>query len=336
MAFETIFSLLLPQVTIDVDSMDPNDAASWDGTYQFCDMTSNQAIVYNNVSRADRHNVLLEAIDLAKESRSSSDPEFVKDVTDLLNILLARDVYPYLKGRVHVQVAPSTAYSKEGTIQHAKKLVSLFEKHGIPNDRVCVKIPATPESLLACQQLECEGIRTLATCLFSVEQAVAASQASCLYVAPYFNELRVHFEPALWKKYSETALEHPMSSVISSIVKTFKAIGSKTLVMPASIVTAEEVLALTSLGPDHLTLSGGVLTQLRRPPQEADLSTLSSLASIGRAVPVQQDLLAGNGKLLAEALKADAEANRKLKDALELFAMMEDKTFELIKRELAA
>lgn len=54
-------------------------------------------------------------------------------------------------------------------------------------DRVCIKIPVTPESVVACAQLTSLGIKTLGTCLFSVAQAVAASQAGCLYVAPYFN-----------------------------------------------------------------------------------------------------------------------------------------------------
>ena len=55
--------------------------------------------------------------------------------------------------------------------------------------RVCIKIPATPESIIACKYLEQLGIRTLATCLFSVPQAMAAHQAGCLYIAPYFNGL---------------------------------------------------------------------------------------------------------------------------------------------------
>ena len=117
-------------------------------------------------------------------------------------------------------------------------------------DRVCIKIPATAESIVACQFLENAGIRTLATCLFSVPQALAASQAGCLYVAPYFNgklvgghtqgcisylalELRVHFEPNLWKKYEDTASEHPTSHVVKEIVASFRSIGSRTLVMPA-------------------------------------------------------------------------------------------------------
>ena len=52
---------------------------------------------------------------------------------------------------------------------------------------MCIKIPATPESVVACKYLEQIGIRTLSTCLFSVPQALAAHQAGCLYIAPYFN-----------------------------------------------------------------------------------------------------------------------------------------------------
>ena len=127
---------------------------------------------------------------------------------------------------------------------------------------MCIKIPATPESVVACKYLEQIGIRTLSTCLFSVPQALAAHQAGCLYIAPYFNgmisfnstsaecvlmalftrfstmkfgtqELRVHFEAGVWKEYADTAKEHPASSVIASIVKLYKEIGAKTLVMPA-------------------------------------------------------------------------------------------------------
>lgn len=46
-------------------------------------------------------------------------------------------------------------------------------------------------------------------------------------------ELRVHFEPATWKAYKDTFNEHPVISIIGNIIETYKAIGSKTLVMPA-------------------------------------------------------------------------------------------------------
>ena len=52
---------------------------------------------------------------------------------------------------------------------------------------MCIKVPSTPEGILACKSLQAEGINTLATSLFSVPQAIAAHQAGCLYIAPWLN-----------------------------------------------------------------------------------------------------------------------------------------------------
>ncbi|CDO71567.1 hypothetical protein BN946_scf184911.g37 [Trametes cinnabarina] len=283
------------------------------------------------------------------------------------------EVYPHITGRVHAQTSPSTAYSTEATIQHAKKLVALFETNGIPKSRVCIKIPATPESIVACNYLERLGIRTLATCLFSVPQAMAAHQAGCLYVAPYFNgsapfllpppiltppyrnlkELRVHFEPGVWKEYGDTAREHPMAPVIGAIVQLYKGIGARTLVMPASIVTAKEVLALVSLKPDHLTLSGAVLDQLATAespafldedpkPHHPELPLESDPAGTKPTEPVNEPNVTGinfleNGAAaLREAFAADAETSRKMADALKIFGEMEEKTKELLRAALKA
>ena len=125
-------------------------------------------------------------------------------------MLLAKEVYPHINGKVHAQTSPFAALdiknATEKTIQHAQKLVAIFDSLGIRKcvchlhypmpsvlasdtgrDRVCIKIPATPESLVACEKLSQLNINTLATCVFSVAQAQAAAQAGCLYVAPYFN-----------------------------------------------------------------------------------------------------------------------------------------------------
>ena len=60
--------------------------------------------------------------------------------------------------------------------------------------RVCIKIPSTWEGLQACRALEADGIATLATTMFSMEQAALAAHARCTYIAPYVNQLRVHFD----------------------------------------------------------------------------------------------------------------------------------------------
>ncbi|KAI0732392.1 aldolase [Fomitopsis betulina] len=351
MAASDLLSYVRSQVTVDVDSMDPAVAARHTSdTAKFSDMTSNQAIVFGEASKSDRADLLREACALAARNNASNLDLQVDNALDILTVLLAKQVFPYLTGRVHVQTAPAVAYDAEGTVTHVQKLLALFEAHGIPKSRVCFKIPATPESLIACAQLEKEDIRTLATTLFSVPQAVAASQAGCLYVAPYFNELRVHFESGVWKEYTDTANEHPMSQVISAIVHTFKAIGSNTLVMPASIVNSTEAVALTSLHPDHLTLSGGVLDQLAAAQSLVNASgapnATNETGTYPTAIPFsyrlisltveKTDFLANGGVALREALAADAEATRKLADALKIFSDMELKTKELIHKQLSS
>lgn len=49
--------------------------------------------------------------------------------------------------------------------------------------------------MIACRALEQAGVRTLATTLFTLAQAVLAAEVGCTYVAPYVNQLKVHFEP---------------------------------------------------------------------------------------------------------------------------------------------
>lgn len=65
---------------------------------------------------------------------------------------------------------------------------------GFDTRRVCIKIPATWEGIQACRELEKRDIATLATAVFCIEQAALAADAGCKYIAPFINELRVHFD----------------------------------------------------------------------------------------------------------------------------------------------
>lgn len=63
------------------------------------------------------------------------------------------------------------------------------------SSRACIKIPVTTAGVQAAAQLKKEGIMTLGTCLFSVPQAVAASQAGMVAVSMYLNgEFRIKAE----------------------------------------------------------------------------------------------------------------------------------------------
>ena len=128
---------------------------------------------------------------------------------------LSLRIAPHITGCIHVQTNPKLAYDTQRTIKNAESrsycqppiifLGCLLTSPGIISHvnhllnidtrRICIKIPATWEVLQACRELEKKGINTLATIVFSLEQTALAAAAGCHYIAPYVNELRVHFDP---------------------------------------------------------------------------------------------------------------------------------------------
>lgn len=57
-----------------------------------------------------------------------------------------------------------------------------------------IKVVSTWEGLQACKTLESSGIKTIATTLFTFEQAALAAEAGCKYIAPFLHELKAFFD----------------------------------------------------------------------------------------------------------------------------------------------
>lgn len=86
MASATLLADVRARVTVDVDSMDPTDAARHtDDTIKFCDMTSNQAIVHGQAIRPERAALFKAACSQIRTSRAELDIDTqVSDAIDLL------------------------------------------------------------------------------------------------------------------------------------------------------------------------------------------------------------------------------------------------------------
>ncbi|KAG6811027.1 hypothetical protein H0H92_009292 [Tricholoma furcatifolium] len=338
----SLLSQLRKLVSIDIDSMDPSVTRRHE-QYTFTDMTSNQAIVYNQATHPENKSVIFEAIEYVRTlhpNRAENAAEVadrLRLALDVVTVHMARLVYPYLTGKVHVQTSPSVAYDAEKTITHARRIVDLFEAYGIPGARVCIKIPATPAGIVACRVLSSPAsesgfapINTLATSVFSVAQAQAASQAGCVYVAPYYNELRAHFDQTTWVEYKDPGREHPMSSVIASIIASLKEAGSSILVMPASsIKTVQEVLALVSLRPDHITIPAHILDDLAAAPAVAEADLAPVIAPPPELETV--DFLEKDAAALDFAIASNADVERRIRDAIDLFTECELRAMEYVR-----
>ena len=170
-------------------------------------------------------------------------------------ILLALPILPHLSGRIHIQVNPFHSYSTWAIIANAERIHRFFHRlaPSFPSTRISVKIPSSWEGLQACRILESKGINTLATTLFSMEQAVLAGKMGCTYIAPYVNELRVHFDAG----YRDEA---PNFQLCVEAQRYYEKHGQKTVVLPASLTSVKECMMLA--GADHITISPPLLREL--------------------------------------------------------------------------
>ena len=337
-------------LNVDVDSMDPKVAKNLIALgVQPVDQTSNQILVGDGILDPDNAEML-------KKTIAEVCDKGWEAVYDRMSVLLCLKNLPNISGRVLLQTSPSQAYDTDKIVDHARRYAAEFERAGISKDRFCIKIPATGPGMNAGPILLAEGIRTLGTSLFSVPQAIASSQAGCLYISPYFNEVKAH-DPAtgLFPNVRDPAVEHPMSPRMVQIYEAYRELEAKTgktqpLIKGASNITAQEVLAVAEMGAQHCTILEPVLKQLCElqvlipnapqpknvgysralSPRMLSLLNTDPLAPKFTKFDVETDYLKNQGEELEKAIREDPECEKRLKDALELFIGAEQRAKEAI------
>lgn len=349
---------------VDVDSMDPKVARSLIAAgVRPHDMTSNQILVGDGIMDPDNKEMLIQTI-------SEVGSQGWEAVYDRMSVLLCKRNLPNVSNRVLLQTSPSDAYDTDKIVAHARKYAAEFERIGISKDRFCIKIPATGPGMNAGPILLKDGIRTLGTSLFSVPQAIASAQAGCLYISPYFNEVKAH-DPAtgLFPNVRSPATQHPMSPRMVQIYNVYRHLAQTTgkpqpLIKGASNITAAEVLGMAKMGVHHVTILQPVLKQLSElaVPVEQELEDRAALAfeleKFDEAKPYSRELiaemqelekvdplsptkvplewgahidyLADGGKELEKAIEADPQTKRRLDDALNLFIDAEHRARDAI------
>ncbi|KAI0881376.1 transaldolase [Annulohypoxylon maeteangense] len=263
---KSLLDVLRSQTAVDCDTFDveiPKQLSP------FVDCTSNQAIAYHELIRigedgkALHAQLIQDAIDFASKKSSAYPGVSVAELAvETMMVKLALRIVPYLKGYSHIQTNPKFSYDKQKTIENGKRIVSIFKDLDPEYDsrRVCIKVPSTWEGMQACRELESQGIVTLATTMFCLEQASLAAHVGCTYIAPYINELRVHFEEG----YID---QHKAFDFCGSAQRYYEKIGSKTQVLPASLTSIQEVMKLA--GVHHITVAPHLLTKLAETPADS-------------------------------------------------------------------
>ncbi|KAF5708777.1 transaldolase B [Fusarium mundagurra] len=344
---------LQEQVNIDIDCMDPEEAKRF-LPFRPHDQTSNQRLVYEQMISPENRELFLKT---AKEGKD----EGWEVILNRMSALLCAKNIENIQGRVLLQTSAFHAYDTRKTVAQAQSYAREFEKLGISKDRICIKIPCTGPALNASPILLKEGIRTLGTSLFSISQAIAASQAETLSISPYYNFPWYHTDREQWPNVEDPALDHPMSPRIVQIQHIYKRLREETgktqpLLKPASFISAREAMAMAELGCDHATIPEDILLPLSlldaeaNPPPGSDShmkagtpsQRLAHLAQVDpQAGPdwpglpaLDIDYLADNGAALTEAIAADTVTQRGLDEALEAFKANELQSRDAIEEAL--
>lgn len=174
-------------------------------------------------------------------------------------------------------------------------------------------------------------MHTLATTLFSPLQYIKAARAKCTYIAPYINELAVHFVPG----YVD---EDKGFEVARGAQRYYRRVGAGTKVLPASLVSVEEVMRLS--GVDHVTVSPPLLFELAKTPaagasarswfaEQADDTKEKEEAEVEQYH--EQVCEDESAYRMAFTRSKKGQDERKLVDAINIFADMQDKMEELVR-----
>ena len=191
---------------------------------------------------------------------NASHTDVVKEALDEVCVVFGKEILKLIPGRVSTEVDARLSFDTEATISKARKIISKYNKAGISNDRVLIKIASTWEGIKAAEVLEKENIHCNLTLLFNFYQAVACADAGVTLISPFVGRILDWYKAATGR-HSYPPTEDPGVISVTKIFNYFKSNGYKTEVMGASFRNIEEITELA--GCDLLTISPKLLQQLK-------------------------------------------------------------------------
>ena len=111
--------------------------------------------------------------------------------------------------------------------------------------KIVIKVPMTPDGLLAVRKLTNLGIRTNVTLVFSAAQALLAAKAGATYVSPFLGRLDDIGENSI--------------ALVKDIKEIFNNYHFKTEIICASIRSVKHVIDCAKIGADIATIPYSII-----------------------------------------------------------------------------
>ncbi len=267
------------------------------------DSTTNPSLILRAVQK-DTYHALLEKT--VRDNRDKS----TEAIMDRLLVAFGVEILKIVPGRVSTETDARLSFDKEGSIKKGRELMALYNKAGIPNDRVLIKIASTWEGIRAAEILQKEGIRCNMTLMFSLPQAVACAEANVQLISPFVGRIYDWYKKQTGNEY--TGENDPGVQSVKRIYNYYRKFGYPTEVMGASFRNTSQIIELA--GCDLLTISPELLQKL----SDSDMPVTRKLnQENAKQDPVEKTSYDEKGFRLA--LNNDAMATEKLSEGIRLF-----------------
>lgn len=228
--------------------------------YKPQDATTNPSLLFKAAQQPQYRHLVEEALHNAAKQGGDQAAQTVAFM-DELSVIFGREILKLVPGRVSTEVDARLSFDTAATIEKARKLIGMYEKLGVPRERILIKIGSTWEGIRAAEQLEKEGIHCNLTLLFSFAQAVACAEAKVTLISPFVGRIYDWYKKA--KGVDDIPREEdPGVASVVKIYDYYKKFDYPTQVMGASFRKVEQILDLA--GCDLLTISPDLLGKLQK------------------------------------------------------------------------
>jgi len=280
--------------------------------YQPQDATTNPSLILKAAQMPGYAPLIENAISYAKQ-QSNCKQQQIQDACDMLAVNIGKEILNIVPGRISTEVDARLSYDTQASLNKARQLIKMYNKAGISNDRILIKLASTWQGIRAAEILEKEGINCNLTLLFSFAQAQACAEAGVFLISPFVGRIMD------WHKKNEgrdfTPESDPGVQSVATIYNYYKEHAYPTVVMGASFRSIGEILELA--GCDRLTISPQFLEELAQ--SEGEISTKLSATTEFKATPTPLT----EAQFLWEH-NQDAMAVEKLAEGIRNFATDQD------------
>jgi len=274
-------------------------------TYEPQDATTNPSLILKAAAMSDYAYLVDQAV------RDAGSGASVGEIIDRLLVAFGLEILKIVPGRVSTEVDARLSFDREATIAKAHEIIGLYEKAGIPRERILIKVASTWEGIKAAEQLTKEGIRCNLTLLFSFPQAVACAEARVQLISPFVGRILDWYKKSTGRDYA--GAEDPGVQSVAAIYTYYKKFGYETEVMGASFRNKGQIIELA--GCDLLTIAPALLAEL-----QADETPVERKLSPALAEKSTVERVSFDEKAFRFALNEDGMATEKTAEGIRVFS----------------